>query len=428
MSLLIKNYNTINIHDYIDAIENEIHKSKEGKVFKVKPRYQDKKTMIRTLLNIQHTSEFHQLYRRVQKQGAYDKMNYFCYVRLKPLMDERLSYDVKQNKIPNFDKALDIALNTSPEKGALVFHRLASNRYYKGNLMDLVLDLVPELEKECIDAMKELTEDEILINIIHHIATDKSDFDKKEIRIKAAINCVECLVKPKMDKDSSSKSQIFGKKCENDCIEWLKHQKRERNQSILSNVLVNDIKSRSKLMNKMKNTSKNIVWTQAVGVGMTSEFDAIIIKHVTNVKKKDNVDDTISTFITEIWEAKNSCNPNTILDILNKKVTTFCLLRKDPTLLISSGSDFFEVAQTNHQKIVFGMFCSEISSPSDAVGKMKAAVISNVLSTNFELAINAVENGIFEINAEVLLHNLNDIRKKYVDTCEEFDFVLKVPT
>lgn len=421
----------VDLHEYLDAIEQKI---KSGKpTFKVRLRNQNQKPIIRTLLGFQSKDEFDKLLRTQQKRAEYEKMKDFC---LKSLQPSILSLsDDDRIKAPQFEEALELALGCKAlkAKGAQAFHRLASGRVYKGKLIDLVIDLVPELEQQCKDAMMPLQEHEVLIQLIHHVGEER-DFDGKDERMNAAMKCVALFQNKDSDgSDGAAAANHFiskanGLECEQICADWLTNQTNFMQQSkrvILSNVMINNntTKSRQKYLNSNKNwntninNSRSIMWTSSQRDRVCSEFDAVVIRHGEDI--------SLQPFISEIWEAKYCMSPSSIHDALTKKVPAIKTILQDLELSVSYDG-FQQKLGKQPTCIVLGLFGMELLPPENALGQLRSTAISYSLTTDLDVALKAVDNGFVELGIDTVLHDLKNLRQKYVESSQYFDIVVKI--
>lgn len=420
MSMSSTNYNTLNVHEYIDAIEREIES--EEPTFRARLRYQNKKPVIRSLIDMQTKDDFNKLLRTQQKQTEYDKMRDFCQNILQPRIRD-LPPDERQ-KIPNFDAALEVALSKPADKGIQTFYRLASGREYKGRLIDLVSDLVPDEEQNCIQSMTPMTEDEVLIHAIDSIANDERDFERKDERIEAARKCIDYF-QSNFNGNSGSNgdpasSKLNGLECEQACLNWLQDQNR-KDDIVLGNVVINNYttKSRQKYLNQAHGIARNVIWTQTVRNGITSEFDAVVLR-----PSWLNNNGEMSTSITEIWEAKYSMSPSSLHDVLSKKTPAIRALMRDDQLSISYNGNHHSLRDRN-EGMVLGVFGSELLPPLQALGQLKSTAMSYALSADVDIAMNAIDSGIVELSVDILLHDLRKLRQKYVEASKDFDIVVK---
>ena len=428
---------TVDVHKYIDAIEEQLLREGE-KTFTARLRYQNKKPIIRALVDIQTKEEFDKLLRMRQKQAEYNKMKDFCIKNLQPRI-HNLPSDQKE-KVPDFDAALEVALGKPIDKGIQTFNRLASGRVYKGRLIDLVKDLVPDETQNCLSSMTPLSEDEALIQTIDVIADDNKSFDRKNERIKAAKNCINFFqsysngyVNNNADPASS---KVNGLECEQACLDWLNVRRNgkgdEVNCTVLANVMINNFgtKSRQKYFNNQFNPNgaqRNIMWTDTVRNGITSEFDAVILQ-MRSPSSSNNVtrNEEVAVTMLEIWEAKYSMSPSSLHDVLTKKVPAIRALREDKHLSISFDGNCHSLYSKSRNDFVLGVFGSELLPPEHAIGQLKSTAVSYALSTNIDIAMdNAIKSGVVELSVDVLLHDVNHLRHSYIEASKHFDIIIR---
>ena len=419
-SLMTMNYNTINLHDYIDAIEKEVMEG--GETFQVQLRYQNKKPLIRTLLGIKSKEEFDRLLRSRKSLEEYEKMRVFSQQILRPRI-QKLPPE-KRSKASHFDEGLQKALKSSFTRGIQAFHRIASGRDYKGRVIDMVLDLVPELEQQCIQAMSPLTDDEMLMHTIDYVSNNQS-FDCPSEQVEAAKKCLEMIqnVDGSVYSNNYGASKANGIECEQALLCWLQNEKPD-DSFILSNCMINNCttKSRVKYTKKGPRRVDNIIWTSSARDRVCSEFDAVILSSDSDVDSKQ--DEEPPTMISEIWEAKYSLSPSSLHDILTKKVSAIRTLTQDDKLSISYNGCHQTLGKQN--SVALGLFGVELLPPANAFGQLQSTAISYALSSDVDVALQAVNKGYVELSNDIILWNLNDLRQKYVDSYKEFDIVVKI--
>ena len=220
---------------------------------------------------------------------------------------------------------------------------------------------------------------------------------------------------------------------------------------------------------RTRTRTRNIMWTHTNAVrtgGMTSEFDAVVLhshshshshfdSNVNDDKKEENDNDndtsssSFSSTIAEIWEAKHSISPSSLHDVLTKKVPAIQTLLMDDNLSMSSyhpnENDSFhchdhhlvpkksnaqnDPDKTTHpHKIILGIFGNELLTPSHAIGQLKSTAVSYALTNDINVVMNAIKTGRVELDVNVLLHDLKQLRQTYSDACQEFHIVVKTPT
>lgn len=415
-----KNYTCININDYIDAIEKEVTDGKP--TFKAKLRYQNQKPVIRTLIDIQGKGEFERLLRYHRKKAEYDKMRHFCQNLLLPQI--RSLPAERRSMVPNFDHELSIALSMPTDRGRQTFHRLASGKEYKGILLDLVTDLAPEQKQLCIEAMEPLTDGEALLCTIDSVAQNDKCFDRKYERIEAARKCVDLFKNCDLDDDSKTNlvsPKVSGAQCEKACMNFLQN-KTGKEYRILANVMINNVatKSRQKYMNHNNRVARNIVWTQCARDRITSELDAIVLGPSRFSGEQEKL-----RYIDEVWEAKATISPSSINDVLTKKGYAVKALLNDEELSITYDGNNEQLGE-NERGVVLGLFGDEVLSPSNAFGQLKSTAVAQALSSDVDIALNAIKCGDVELGIEGVLHDLQQLRVKYDEICKDFDVSVRV--
>lgn len=442
-NMSLQKYSTLDVIQYIDAIEKEVL---EVDTFTGKIRPQNKKPLIRTLINLQQKVEFDSLLRIKGKQVEYERVKSFCLNHLQPII-QSLSEEEKQQKLPNYDEALENAIK-SEEKEKVLFYKLASGRAYKGKLTNLVSDLAPDQIQNCQESTMAVDDDEALMSVIDHVANDSSlEFERKDERIKAAKDCVNMFRSIGTERVNFT-SKVNGIKCEQACINWLQDRDvgpqfpKDNNNvgpKVLPNVNING--SSSKARQKYERYKKgNIIWTQEVPDRTTSELDAIVLDGLSSIA--GNNSDTFcegtsssanenNMFISEFWEAKFSISPSSLYDTLSKKAPAIVSLMKDENLTISyDGKNHhlhpYDSGNSNSQ-VILGVFGNELLSPLNAVGQLRSIAVSAALNSDIDVGINAVKNGEITIKPGVLLEDLRKLREKYVFYSQLFDIIVLAP-
>jgi len=362
-------------------------------------------------------------------------MKEFCLEILQPRINALSPED--RLKAPNFDDALQDALQMPKDKGMQTFHRLASGRVYKGKLIDLVSDLLPELVVLCIKATTPLTDDEILLHAIDHVddaPADERNFEHKHERLEAAKKCVAFFQSQDNGGINSNinhgVSKANGLECEHLCVEWLENQKRDDDdQIVLSNVLINNKKTKLRSKYLIRGNVRSIIWTSSARDGVCSEFDAVVLQ--APVPGLNGDDETIDlevelpTSISEIWEAKYSMGPSSLHDVLSKKLPAIRTLLEDGDLSIYYKGSHRRLVESGGP-MTLGLFGMELLPPENALGQLRSTAISYALSTNVDAALHAVENGFIELGVECILDDLRRLRQKYIDSNNVFNIVVKV--
>merc|ERR1719491_1590067 len=115
--------------------------------------------MIRTLLGIPDKIQFSKSLQLSKNESEFRKMAQFTRKVFSPRI-RGLSNEVKAQKLPNVDRAIERALAEPTERGNTVFNRIATGKQYRGNMVDLLQDVVPELVPMFNEAMTPLTDTE----------------------------------------------------------------------------------------------------------------------------------------------------------------------------------------------------------------------------------------------------------------------------
>lgn len=409
---------------YLEDIESEIRRGDSS--YKIKLRSQWAKPMIRTILGIHRKDEFDLLTRLIQKRVEFERMNNFIHdlwSRIQTLSEE------DRNKVPEFANSM-LEAQSKQEKGYHAFSRLASGKRYKGQMEDLVADLVPDLVYHYQNISNPLTEDEILKNLIEVIGKERS-IDPK--RIDAAYGCIQLFnddnegTGMNLEQITCKESKGNGRKSEKECEVWLRDQTSGTvNQPmILKNVMINDVSTRSRSkynkrhiwQGNRKCEDLSIIWTNRVRNRMCSEFDAIVINEIPS-------DEEANMELREFWEAKASISPSSIHDSITKKLAAArSIINDESAMLTHSGSD--HALKRAEGNLRFGLFGSGLMTPANALGQLRSTAAAYILSTDIETAMNSADTGFVEIDSQILLQDLNRL-KQILQDINDFDIVVKI--
>jgi hypothetical protein len=405
---------------YLEDIESEI---RQGDVsYEVRLRSQWAKPMIRTILGIQRKEEFDHLTREMQRRIEFERMNNFVqelWSKIQMLREE------DQQKVPDFANAM-LEAQLRQEKGYHAFSRIASGKLYKGQLEDLVSDLVPDLVHHYQKVSSPIREDEILKHLIDILGKGRS-IDQK--RINAAHSCIRLLddetefTGSRSDQSTLKESKVDGQKSEQECVKWLRDQiiGIENQPIILKNVMINDVSTRSRSkynkghiwQGNRKCGDLSIIWTNRMRNRMCSEFDAISLSYEGSDME-----------LREFWEAKASISPSSIHDSITKKlVAARSIINDESAILTHNGSD--HTLRRGTGRLRFGLFGSELMTPMNALGQLRSTAAAHILSSDIEIALNAAETGFVEIHSEILLSDLNRL-KHILQDIDDFDIVVKL--
>jgi len=427
---------SIDLNDYITDIQTEIEQC-DNQMFRSKLRWQNQKPIIRTLLGVETKDDFDKILRTQLKLVGYTKMKEFCELALAPRIHALPDYS---RVLPNFDKGMKCALDM-PQRGQSAFHRISSGKRFKGNMMDMISDLFPDLVPLYTNLSMPLTREDILLHTIEYIAEETNlPMD----RVNAAKKCVALCKKSAVYSESIGDgnrigghvlSKANGLYCEEACIEWLEKRKNgqdavndDGDELVLRNVMVNSHQTRSRPKYNIngnalvaEKSSWNIIWTDSERKRACSEFDAVVLQ-VTD-------DSTSSTVrISEIWEAKFSLSPSSIHDLLTKKLPAIRTILDDEDVAMSIGVSNRTILckVENTGTITFGIYGMDILPPINAIGQLKSTAMSYALSSDLDFAMNAVKNEFVEIDSNRIIQDLEYLRQKLNDSNTRFDIVAKI--
>ncbi len=472
---------TIDLDRYITDIQDEVESQHghEPRTIRAKLRPQNQKPILRTLLGIPSRDAFEEIIRTQVRLIGHERMKRFCTNVLRPRIHSLPQYlERKDDYLPHFDSGLETAIRLT-NKGSYAFNRVSSGRKYKGQMLDMLSDLCPDLVSEYQSAIEPLTEQETYLHVIDHLA-NQEHLDIQ--RVEAAKMCVTLCQKDHYDSshyggiDGEMKAQLLSKTngllCEQSCIEWLNSRILRKNSHdnnddggketslfpandsldpssiahhqpiVLPNVMVNSYQTKSRPKYKNDNIpdhSWNILWTSSERQKVCSEFDAVVLQpHFQSPHK---------VHISEIWEAKSSLSPSSIHDLLTKKLPAIQTILDDDEVTMSlhdpnmnenysAINDDEEGFDLNHRElhqihkdekqVTFGIYGMDVLAPSNAVGQLRSTAVSYALSSDLNFAMRAVEKGYAEIELDCILNDLEYLRQKLTDGRTQFNIVAKV--
>ncbi|KAL3795907.1 hypothetical protein HJC23_002178 [Cyclotella cryptica] len=385
----------------------------------------------------------------------FERMSRFVLQDLRPALleldaDLRDNFVPKLNERINAVEALvePVRNGQKVESRALsLFHRLASGRYYQGKLGNLVSDLFPELYETYKKASQRITEREVLERLIDLDLVNNRNIPKNDEfqrRISAARNCLDMFYPASRNKametctgaradlgtdryaeDSEAECPVAsGRKAEESCIRYIVQRRQEsvsseRKCRILRNVYVNtrrnyDTNNVGIPTPKYKppKTHKNgfaIIWTSEGGTDryrVCSEFDVLILnschgRHSLGTLSNDHrqcISEGYS-FVEAIWEAKRTISPSTLYDVLTKKLAAVELLLDDESaeLVYEDGESAGTLPispstrQHNTPTFTFGIYGIELLHPQNAADSIRSVAGANVVSSNLNEVICAIE-------------------------------------
>ncbi|KAL9179427.1 hypothetical protein ACHAXT_008717 [Thalassiosira profunda] len=323
-------------------IYGDVQRGSEGELFRTKSDFERSSKTKKIFFD-----------QRIRDVRAVLERERICSFMFDSLQPAALQLDGKERdeKIPDLldriDALEDMVANADDKNlGANgLLSRLASGRRYKGKMGALIDTVFPQLSKQYVVATQKATDREVFEYIIANdlvnemkVRQVESDGDEEgwsKRRINAAFRCLDRfypleagdspLSYPENRLDDGIES---GRRCEESCLAFVCDEyitsKQNGNMSykVLQNVYVNARRGpNSKKYIPPKQSKDPIIWT-ACGNGrhrLCSEFDAVVLC----------TDAPSGTSIESIWEAKKTCSPSTLYDILSKKIGSIDALMDD---------------------------------------------------------------------------------------------------
>ena len=274
------NLTSINPHAYISSIEQHIlthHSSSSSETFHLQLKPEHQKPILQHLLEIPSKAAFSQLLRIFRKETEFTKMATFTRDILQPSLHS-LSEEVRNEKLPNVDGAIELVLKGPASKGMGVFDRIATGRLYKGKLVELIRDLAPDLVPVYQNVMVPLTDADVFTQVVDSVSQERKRNGNglDPVNILAARNCIQYFssliddaTEPPVRSSAHNSGRSNGIKCEELCVAWLQQQRHNRDTVVLPNVNVSP-KSPSKYALAMERTDASnepatgILWTNTV--------------------------------------------------------------------------------------------------------------------------------------------------------------------
>ena len=342
----------------------------------------------------------------------------------------------------------------------VLFNRLATGRHYKGKLESLICDLFPELLDKYHEASQIASEREVLEFVVNADLIkneQKSDEGWTEKRISAIFKCLDKfypvdadqLPSPSEKQDYSGDGVQSGKRCEESCSTFLhneyivfgrnagEHLNTRQRHKILQNIYVNARRNGDQPGQKyvppktfkrgsQKMDGSGIIWTDSLGSDGTarhrlcSEFDAIVVSCKVSDAANGQCNESNSTFIESIWEAKKTISPSTLHDILEKKLGAIEALVDDQGAeLVYMDGETTETIPFSSEgvRFTFGVYGSELQRPENAADSIRSIAGSNVVTSNIHEVIRALERD--DVMVEVELSSAMSIVTRLKSVVEE---------
>ncbi|KAL7549990.1 hypothetical protein ACHAWF_013248 [Thalassiosira exigua] len=380
---------------------------------------------------------FDQRIRESREQIEGQRMHSFMVETLLPAA-EALDADIRDEKVPELLDQINVArkvVDDVSEASPMVwgkatrrtFSRLARGRRYQGKLHSLIADVFPELTDKYCEATQKATDREVLEFVINtdlvYRTENKGDLVGDEEltakRISAAFKCLDRFypISPSSEERHSVAGMISGKQSEKSCIQFLRREysrSRQKNVEesnptthILQNVYVNartngdHTKNRKLTSPGRKLAETGIIWTDCARHRLCSEFDAVVV----SCEASGKLDESNSSYIESVWEAKKTISPSTLHDILTKKLGAIeALVRSQTSELV------FEHGVVPFDRMVgltFGIYGSELQQPENAADSIRSIAAAHVINSNLEEVIRSLDGNV--VMVEVDLTNALDI-------------------
>ena len=378
----------------------------------------------------------------------FERMSSFVLNQLKPAL-LRMDQDTRDIFVPELlgnIKQIE-EMKESVEKGdkiesksLIVFPRLASGRYYKGQLDKMILDLFPQLYESYLMVSQQITDREVFERLIHleltidHVSKTKTDEEFHSRRVKAAFECLNMFYPASGEvsynmsergkkEGSAESSHLSGKDTEDACSNYIENMIGPSPDNIvLKNVFINARRSSDERYKPPRNrrNKSTVIWTDEGGSDryrVCSEFDILLLK-----QSAQDVH-----HIKSIWEAKRTISPSTLYDVLSKKLGAVELLLDDTSaeLIYEDGGatralPFSDSAiQQKDSSFTFGIYGMELLHPTNAADSIRSVAGANVVSSNLKEVILAIERCVENNNSLLLVE---------VDTQRTLNIVDKLRT
>lgn len=301
---------------------------------------QHRKKMIRCLLGYNKKAEFDLRLQNLEIERQWQKTMRFVQddlaslnpppsVTTAPMFQEGLRLQ-QEGHVPFTFQRLDRRNQNKYMAPTRFFSYLARGKAYQGRFDRLLQDVAPDLLANYRDIVEESSEIELMRMLVLNDSSGRDRDDDDDISdnndtlndsLPAVIWKDQLL--QLLEKDFGGKGpmlpecggQWIGKNGEGELKRYLEARNREKtddNTLIVTNVLVKTPNKHFRLTSQSNNRGKPmphvVILSDAHLVGMTSEFDAMVLERVGDQIK-----------VVELWEAKASLTPVTIADALFKK-------------------------------------------------------------------------------------------------------------
>lgn len=318
---------------------------------------QDRKTMMRCLIGLSKV-EFDQQLRDTELEIRWsDSKEFLSKLPLKEL-----------ESAPDYLAGLQRPLKKSFKTPRKLFSYLAKGRTYKGQFDRLLEAELPSL----LDNYRHVMDEMDGLSRLRAFADGYQGEQQHNL-----LRCVDLLL-PKGSTQPADGGYSSGKKGEIDLLTYL--MDRHVPEAILGNVLVKAPKSKVKPCQTVLETAK-------LREGSTSEFDAMIIEKTNDERVR----------IVEMWEAKATIHPATLLDVVRKKYASLENVLED------------EPIDTAHKPSI-GIFGSDCLHARAAAKRLQYVSFLEQLGKDPKLVLQILDSSHHRVPAPCVLNRLQSLR------------------
>jgi len=345
---------TIPLEKYLEDVLNAIDSS-----YHMAITAQHRRKMIRCLMGYKNKAEFDLTLQNLAMEMQWERAAKFVSDHLfnldppphstcAPMFQEGLRLH-REGGHPNFVfQSMDFQNQNKHLAPSRFFSYLARGRAYQGQFERLLEDVAPNLKEQYADVIQEPPEIDLMKMLVlkecESTTVAESDDQPPAVQWKNQLmQLLEREFPNKGPQHPDDGGRSLGRRGESDLTSYLEgrvHNETRTSRMVVSNVYVKSPSKHLRQTNQSNNPSKRLhpvlILSNADLVGMTSEFDSIILE-------KDAVSETIR--ISELWEAKASLTPVTISDALFKKMQALREVLKDPDAAIYFNPRLYEHPQ-----------------------------------------------------------------------------------
>ncbi|KAL7469603.1 hypothetical protein ACHAXS_009872 [Conticribra weissflogii] len=365
-------------------------------------------------------SKFDQLIRDVRSSLEFQRMHHFIEKELLPAVlsmtvDDRETLipdalrrieEIVQNLNPRGNNADDVSEHDSPTKFVLskqpkvwfnLLSRIASGRKYRGKLNKLIDDLFPHLVDKYNDASRKCSEREIFEQIIImelHQMTVMNGPAGESTRHGNVLIIISPKIPGRMEK------------MQRPLLQNKKYTLKRRENDAKNHARCPPLETQKQKYKPPKphRNGSGIIWTnfsESNGTsrhGICSEFDnVVIVENIQDRRKSCSLDNSNETTLESIWEAKHTISPSTLYDVLTKKLGAIEALMEDSSTELAYMGDVDNMTSLrlfpSHEAatIIFGVYGKDLLPPENAADSIRSVATSNIISSDLNEVINALE-------------------------------------